>query len=94
MRDIERRTLGGKRPTGRSRPEGEAVRHPGVRFSGLEGEGAKGSRISSGAKRRASYGDREEWRHARVAPTSNESDRPGRPVSDARRSQAALRAHQ
>ena len=47
----------GKRPTGRSRPEGEAVRRPGVRVSGLEGEGAKGRRVSSGAKRRASHGD-------------------------------------
>ena len=58
----------GKRPAGRSRPEGEAVRHPGVRFSGLEGEGAKGSRISSGVKRRASYGDRRGGASRRCRP--------------------------
>jgi hypothetical protein len=48
----------GTRPTGRSRPEGGAVQRPGVRVSGLEGEGAKGRRVSSGAKRRANHGDR------------------------------------
>ncbi len=32
---------GEERPTGRSRPQGEADRRPGVRLGGLEGEGAK-----------------------------------------------------
>ena len=58
------------RPAGRSRPEGEAVRRPGVRLSGLEGEGAKRGDVSrperGGGRVTATV---EAGRHTGVAPT-------------------------
>ena len=79
----------GTRPTGRSRPEGEAVRRPGVRASGLEGEGAKGRRVSSGAKRRASHGDRRDGASRRCRPDEGKRT-PAPACLRQRRSQAAI----
>jgi len=68
----------GTRLTGRSRPEGEAVRRPGVRVSGLEGEGAKGSRVPSGAKRRTGHGDRRGGASRMCRPDEGKKDARGR----------------
>jgi len=55
------------------RPQGKTVRRPGVRVSGLEGEGAKWEAVSrpeqSGVRVTATA---EEGRHACVAPTRRE----------------------
>lgn len=73
----------GKRPSGRPRPQGVAVRRPGVRDSGLEGEGAKREPylVRSKAKDELRRPTRRGVTH--VSPRRGKrNDRPGPPVSD------------
>lgn len=73
-------------PNGRTRPQGETDRRPGIRFSGFEGEGANQGVVSRPEQRGGRVtATGEEGRHASVAPTRKESDRSRLPVSDFRR---------